>query len=344
MSSTSRTLNWGILGTGNIANQFAAGVQAGGKRSRIAAVASRTEACARAFAEKHQVSAAFGSYEAMLASDDIDAVYVSLPNAMHHSWTLASLDAGKHVLCEKPFALDAAQAEAMFDRAVAKGLLVVEAFMYVSHPLTAAVQKALAAGAIGELQLIRTSFSYRTRKIAGNVRFDRPLGGGALMDIGCYCIHFARRFAGAEPTEIQTIGRMHAAGVDELLAAQMRFPSGVLATFTCGMSAQANNAAMLSGSDGFIESPVPWKPPVNNAAYHIRRMTPPRMDKSAAPSPPDAETVTVNADRPLYALEADEFAAAALDGQRPAITREDTMGNMRVLDVMRSQIGLAFNA
>src|SRR2546430_1153111 len=201
------TLRWGILGTGNIATQFASGMKSA-HRGRIVAVGSRARESADAFAETHGIDAKH-DYDALVKDREVDAVYLSLPNSLHHEWTMKALRAGKHVLCEKPFALNGAQSQEMFDVAQKQGRVLVEAFMYRSHPYVPAVDEAIRSGAIGRLQHIRTNFCYRTSKIAGNVRFDRALGGGALMDVGCYCINFSRHFAGAEPVAIQATAKFH---------------------------------------------------------------------------------------------------------------------------------------
>jgi D-xylose 1-dehydrogenase (NADP+, D-xylono-1,5-lactone-forming) len=332
---------WGFLGTGNIARQFGAGVRAC-ERGRIVAVGSRTEERARTFAREYGVERSYASYEALLADREIDGVYVSLPNAMHREWTIKALEAGKHVLCEKPIAVNRAQAEEMYDVAGRKGLVLVEAFMYRAHPLTRAVRDTAKGGAIGDVRLIRTSFCYRTTRIADNIRFDPDLAGGALMDIGCYCINFSRLFAGAEPTVIHAAGKLHASGVDELVVGQMQFPDGVLASFTCGMGVQADNTAYVCGNEGYVETPVPWKPPAKGATYTLARSTPPRQDQQDAKAPPTPprETRTVDAGKELYAIEADDFAATVLDGKPPMLTGQDTIGNMRVLDEMRRQVGV----
>jgi len=339
----STKLRWGILGTGNIAHQFSIGVM-GSDRGQLAAVGSRNDESARQFAADHQIHNSHGSYEALMADSNVDAIYNSLPNSMHHEWTIKALNAGKHVLCEKPFANDAAQSQEMFDLARRRGLRVVEAFMYRSNPLTIAAKQALASGVIGELRLIRTSFCYRTYKISGNIRFDRHLGGGGIMDIGCYCVNFARHFAGEEPEQITAAGHFHSSGVDDLAVGTMKFPSGVLASFSCGMSAHADNTAYLCGSEGSIEIPIPWKPPRDNATYVIARGIRPKMDGPVGPAPtgPARQVVTVPVHGDLYGLEADDFAAVVQDGKKPTITEADTMGNMRVLDELRKQIGLKF--
>jgi len=334
-------LRWGILGTGNIARQFCTGVNAS-RRGQFAAVGSRTADSARAFADAFRVAAAHGSYDALLADPTVEAVYVSLPNSMHHEWTLKALVAGKHVLCEKPMAVNAAQAGEMFDAARRAGRVLVEAFMYRAHPLTHAVLAAVRRGDIGDVRLVRTSFCYRTSKTAGNVRFRPDLAGGALMDVGCYCVNFARLIAGAEPTHVLATGQLHESGVDQLVAGTLAFPGGLVASFTCGMNVQADNTAYVCGSDGYLEIPVPWKPPATAAAYTVARQTPPRMDNPATPAPPPRQTHTIDAGGELYGVEADDFAATVHDGKPPLVTPDDTLGNMRVLDELRRQIGLLY--
>ncbi|MFW6061015.1 MAG: Gfo/Idh/MocA family protein [Phycisphaeraceae bacterium] len=328
-------LRWGILGTGNIAHQFANGV-AGARRGRVVAVGSRAGASAEAFAREFDLPRAHGSYEALLADGDVDAVYISLPNSMHCDWTIRALEAGKHVLCEKPIAASAAEAERMFDAAQRHGRVLVEALMYRSHPLTQAVMQHIHDGAIGQLKLIRASFCFRTtRTNAGeNIRFDANLAGGALMDIGCYCLSLARLVAGEAPVEAQGMTHLHDSGVDDYAVGTLRFGSGLLATFACGMTVQANNTAFVCGDEGYIEIPVPWKPPQTGARYTIGTMTPPRQDSAGQGMPPRREH-TVDAPLPLYGLEADDFAATVLDGAPPVVTAEESIDNMRLLDALR---------
>ena len=334
-------LRWGIIGTGNIARQFATGLRAS-RRNRLMAVGSRQFASAKAFAAEFQVPHAFGSYEQVLGSGDLDVVYVSLPNALHHDWTIAALEAGKHVLCEKPLAGNVAEARHMFDAARRAGRVLMEAFMYRSHPQTLAVIDALASGTIGSLKVIRSSFCFRTRRVEGNIRFSRELAGGALMDIGCYCTDFSRLFASAEPTSMHVSGHLHETGVDDYAAGTLQFPDGIVASFTCGMSVHADNTAYLCGSEGYIEIPVPWKPTPQSSGFSIVRGTPPLMDRAAAPPPttPPRQRHEVPVNQHLYAIEADDFAATILDRQPPRITPEESVGNMLVLDALRKQLGV----
>jgi predicted dehydrogenase len=295
------------------------------------------------FARKFLIPVAHASYDALLTDPTVDAIYNSLPNSMHHEWTIKALKAGKHVLCEKPISIDAAQAEEMYDVAERQGRVLVEAFMYRSHPQTAAVLHAVKSGAIGQLKMIRTAFCYRASRIDGNIRFNPALAGGAIMDVGCYCTSFSRFFAGQEPAIVQAVSHRHERGIDDVTAGTLLFPNGIVATFVCGMSVQADNTAMLCGTEGYVEIPWPWKPQIRQAAHTIAHSIPPRQDQpiSGQPvsSPPPRDTRYVDAGKELYALEADDFAATVFDGAPPAVSKNDSIGNMRVLDEIRKQIG-----
>lgn len=334
-------LRWGIIGTGNIARQFATGVRAS-RRGTVTAVGSRHAATAQAFAREFEVPRALGSYQEVLESRDVDVIYVSLPNSMHREWSEAALAAGKHVLCEKPLARSAAEARQMFDAARRSGKVLMEAFMYRSHPQTLAVIETVRSGAIGPLKLIRTSFCYRTRRIADNIRFSRALAGGALMDVGCYCINFSRALAGAEPVRTDAVGHVHESGVDDFAGGTLLFPQGLVASFTCGMMVQADNTAYLCGSEGYIEVPVPWKPGAGTCGFAVVRGTPPRMDAGGRPpaAAPPREPHAVSAPADPFTVEADDFAATLLDGKPPRVTAADSLGNMCVLDALRRQLGV----
>lgn len=336
-----KRLRWAILGTGNIAGQFAAGLAAS-ERGSLAAVGSRRRESAEAFSKAVNVPCLLGDYAAALSAPEVDAVYISLPNNLHCEWTIRALRAGKHVLCEKPVAANAAQAADMFDAARSAGRLLVEAFMYRSHPQTRAVMETLRGGIVGDLRLIRTSFCFRTSKVQGNIRFDPVLAGGALMDIGCYCVSFSRLVAGAQPIAVHCASRLHSSNVDEMATGTMTFPNGVLATFNCGMTLQADNSAYICGTEGYIEIPVPWKPPVEGSRFSVVRQTPPLMDGNARPAPPSRQTIEVPGGKNLYAYEIDEFAAAVTGETAPAVSEADTVGNMHVLDELRRQAGLIF--
>jgi predicted dehydrogenase len=341
-------LRWGILGTGNIAGQFAEGVRAS-RRGELAAVGSRSLESAKAFSSRFGIPAAVGSYQELVAHPAVDAVYVSLPNSLHKPWTIAALQAGKHVLCEKPIGINAAEAREMFAASQSAGKVLVEAFMYRSHPLTLAIVEAVRRGDIGELKLIRSSFCFHTTKIAGNVRFSSELFGGSLMDVGCYCINFSRLHAGCEPDRMSAAGKIHSSGVDEMAAGMLGFPNGMLASFACGMTVHTDNTAYLCGSEGFIEIPIPWKPPSDEAIYIVSSATPARMDQAgktaaALPGSQPREVRKVPVGGALYGIEADDFAATVIDGRPPRLSADDSIGNMRVLDELRRQVGVKFEA
>ncbi len=320
---------WGILGTGHIAGVFAEGV-IGSERGAPAAVGSRQAGTAQAFAATYKIPKVHATYDALLADPNVQGIYNSLPNSMHHEWTIKALRAGKHVLCEKPLATNLGQVKEMFAEAKKAGRVLVEAFMYRSHPMTKAVQKAVADGRIGKVRMIRSSFIYATSNIAGNVRFSQPLAGGSLMDIGCYCISYSRLFAGAEPTRMQAYGHIHETHVDDYAAGVMMFPGDITADFACGMTVCADNTAWILGTEGYIEVPVPWKPPAKDAQFTL-------VDRSG-----NRQVTRVDAGKHLYALEADDFAATVFDKAPPAFSEQDSLGNQHCLDEMRRQIGVKF--
>ncbi len=259
---------------------------------------------------------------------------------MHHAWTIKALQAGKHVLCEKPIACSSTEAREMFDIAKQQGRVLVEAFMYRSHPQTRAVLAEVRGGAIGRVKLIRTSFCYNTKMIEGNVRFSPELVGGALMDIGCYCVDLARLITGRDPKTAHCIAHHGTTGVDEYACGVLEYGDGVLASFNCGMTVQTDNAALICGDDGYIRVPVPWKPPMKGAGYELDAMTPPRQDGVPVKGR-EKRIVEVACDGALYGMEADDFAATVLEGRAPAMPWEDSLSNMRVLEALRRQIGQA---
>jgi predicted dehydrogenase len=245
------------------------------------------------------------------------------------------------VLCEKPFAVNHAEAESMFDAADRAGRTVIEAFMYRVHPATRRIVEELRRGAIGRLRLVRCSFNYCTNVIERNVRFSTDLAGGSLMDIGTYCTSLALLVAdGAEPTHVHAVGHVHESGVDDMAAGTITFDGGLIASFACGMRAHADNTAYLCGEEGFIEIPYPWKPAERGAEYRVRTMPAPRTDGVSAG--PTERTEICDAPAPLYGMEADAFAEAVLDGAEPFMPRHQTLSNQRILDRMRRQIGLRF--
>ncbi len=242
------TLRWGVLSTANIGRVAVnPAIQASGN-GRLLAVASRDEARARAFAEAHGIPRAHGSYESLLADPEIDAVYIPLPNSMHREWTIRALEQGKHVLCEKPLALNAAECRDMEAAAKSSGRLLMEAFMHRFHPRTEALVQLAADGTLGTLRAVRSAFTFRLSR-PDNIRFDPALGGGALMDVGCYCVNVSRTLAAAEPVEVQAWANWGATGVDVELTGVLRFASGLHAHFDCSLSSDRREVAEVAGAE-----------------------------------------------------------------------------------------------
>ena len=216
-------LRWGVLSTANIADEKVIPGMRKSARSRVVAIGSRDAVRARAFAERHGIERVHGSYEALLADPDVDAVYIPLPNHLHAEWTKAAARAGKHVLCEKPLAMTAADAESMIAVCEAEGVRLMEAFMYRLHPSWVAVRELVAAGRIGRLTAVHSWFSYYNDDMA-NIRNIRAVGGGALYDVGCYNVNLSRMLFGAEPDRVEAaITRDAGDGVDILTSALLTF-------------------------------------------------------------------------------------------------------------------------
>jgi predicted dehydrogenase len=310
------------VGTGGIARKFAAELPQT-PRAELVAVGSRKAESADTFAGEFG-GTAYAGYERLLADSKVDAVYNALPNAMHHPWTLRALECGKHVLCEKPMAANTAQAEEMFDAAQRAGRVLIEGFMYRCHPGVQMLIQTVRDGRIGKLKLIRTHFTTAIHPAPENVRYQPALAGGSLMDVGCYCINLARALAGGEPTAMWAVANVVPSGVDDYAAGILQFPEGALCAFTCGMTVHADRTTFIGGSEGFIAMDTPW---LGDGTFKLFKKG-------------KRETIQVAADIDRYALEAEAFAAAVQDGAPPWISKADTLGNMRVLDELRTQIGL----
>ena len=317
-------LRWGILGTGNIARKFA-GQLPQCSRAELTAVGSRRAQSAERFAEEFGGSAR-GGYDALLADADTEAVYVSLPNSLHCEWTVRALEAGKHVLCEKPIASNLAEAEEMFDVARRTGRVLIEAFMYRCHPAIEKLIETVGSGTIGQVKLIRSHFTFNRPDAPDDVRFQPDLAGGSLMDVGCYPINLCRALVRSEPTGMHAVAHRHRSGVDDYAAGCLDFGSEALAVFTCGMTVEADRTTYVGGSEGYLEIDTPW---FSDGTFTLV------TEKGAR-----RETIRVEAPMAPYALEAEAFAATVRDGADPWISEADTRGNMRALDELRRQVGV----
>jgi len=255
-----RKLRWGVLSTANIGRAAVIPAIQRSSNGKVIAVASRNEEKARVFADDLGIPRALGSYKALLAAEDIEAVYIPLPNSLHREWTVKAAEAGKHILCEKPLALNAAECDEMEMAARRHDVLLMEAFMYRFHPQTKKVLQLIRQGAIGTVRLIHAAFTFRLAHRATNIRLKPELGGGALMDVGCYCVNVSRTLAGTEPVEVQAYAHWAETGVDEQLVGTLRFADGLLAQFDCALSLERREMYQVVGTDGHLDVPQAFLP------------------------------------------------------------------------------------
>jgi D-xylose 1-dehydrogenase (NADP+, D-xylono-1,5-lactone-forming) len=246
---------WGIISTAEINRKVIPGAKASPKVDLLA-VASRDRTRAEAYAREWDIERAYGSYDALLADPDIEAVYISLPNTLHCEWSIRAVEAGKHVLCEKPLSRHPEEVEAAFDAAERAGRILSEAFMYRHNPQTARLRELLQDGAIGELRLVRSAFSYSLYD-PENIRLRPELEGGALMDVGCYCVS-GSRLVGGEPVSVYGQAWYGETGTDWVFTGSMRFPGDVLAVFDCGTALAERDELEVIGSEGSLFLDDPW--------------------------------------------------------------------------------------
>ncbi len=337
-----RPLRWGILSTGTIAHAFAQHLPAS-RTGRLVAVASRALGPAQAFAdelkEAHGEIRAHGSYDDLLADPEVEAIYLATPHPGHAEWIVRAARAGKHVLCEKPLCVHAADAEAALAEAAAAGVTVREAFMYRCHPQTAALAEAVRSGRIGELKLIEAAFSFDAGPGLSGRLIENDAAGGGILDVGCYAMNLARFLAGAaqgkpfaEPRKLSGQAFLGETGVDEWAVADADFGDGLLAQLCCGVRLKHGGPQLrLTGSKGSLVAEQVFIPAREGGATRFEVTTADGTEPVESPS-----------DRPLYALEADAFAAAVAGEDSPLPTPADTLGNMIALDRWRDAVGLRY--
>ncbi|MGO4871063.1 MAG: Gfo/Idh/MocA family protein [Roseiarcus sp.] len=318
-----RKVSWGVLGAAKIGLELVIPAMQRGEASRIDAIASREIAKARRAAAALGVAKAYGSYEELLADPAIEAIYIPLPNELHVPWTIRALEAGKHVLCEKPIALDAGQANALIEARERSGKLVAEAFMVRFHPQWRRARAIARSGAIGDVRAIQTFFSYRLTD-ADNIR-NKPPGGGALYDIGCYAILTARRVFAAEPTRVVAALEVDPAfGTDRLTSALIEFPGGRHLTFTCATQLSAHQRVTIVGEKGRVEIAIPFNAPIDRPT-HITIDS--GVDLVGGGARVEEFPVCDQ-----YTLQGDAFSRAILGEAPLEFPIEDAVANMRVID------------
>lgn len=317
-----RKIRWGIISTARIGQTRVIPAIQAARNSEVTAIASRSLPKAQEAAQALNIPTAYGSYEELLADPNIDALYNPLPNDGHALWSLKAAEAGKPVLCEKPLALDTDEAQQMVDTFAGKGIALAEAFMYRFHPQTLAVKEMVDSGAIGQLKTIKSSFSFVLNR-AEDVRLEKALGGGALMDVGCYCVGITRFLAGEEPVRIQAFSTFNEDDVDVHSTGILAFASGVLAHFDCSFRSAFRNEYEVCGTEGRIIVPEAFVIPNDRAS----KVTLLRADGSSE----DFTFEPVN----QYTLMAEDFADALLNNRPPKYNPQDSVHAMRVLDALR---------
>jgi len=335
------TLRWGLLAAAGIARNFAKGV-AHSRTGTVVAVGSRNQQKADAFADEFDIPRRHGSYEALLADPEVDAVYIATPHPMHAEWVIKAAEARKHILCEKPIGINHAEAMAMVEAAIRHDVFLMEAFMYRCHPQTHRLVELVRDGAVGEVRVIRASFGFHAGFDPERRLFANRLGGGGILDVGCYTVSASRLIAGAalgkdvaDPIDVKAVGHLGETGVDEWAVACLKFEGDILAQVATGVSLQLQNTIEIHGRDGHIVVPRPWIPNREGGSSTIRLY-------EKGKDQPDA--IRIETDEWLYGIEAD-VVAANIDNRQapaPAMSWDDTLGNMRTLDAWRDQIGLVY--
>ncbi|MDO3681630.1 Gfo/Idh/MocA family protein [Paenibacillus ehimensis] len=314
-------VRWGVIGCAGIAvRSVIPGIQQS-VTGTVAAIASRGLDKARETAERLNIPKAYGSYEELLADSEIDAVYIPLPNHLHKEWTIRAAEAGKHVLCEKPAAIDAAEAEEMAEACRRAGVTFAEAFMYRYHPRYAAIKAVIRSGEIGEIRAIHGAFTFNNAKDADNVRFKQWMGGGSIYDVGVYPISAARFILEREPeaAAVHAFFSPEHDHVDMMASGLLEFTGGVALTFDCGMWAAGRNTLEILGTEGRIEVP---------SAYVVHENEQDHFYVVAGGEKREVEVPYVN----QYTLQADAFGRNVLHGEPMPFGPSDAVNNMRAVD------------
>lgn len=327
-SETGRpTVRWGIISTADIGMKKVTPAIQRASNSFVAAIASRNAESAMEAAAELGIPTAYDSYEALLADETIDAVYIPLPNDLHAEWTIRAAEAGKHVLCEKPLAMSSTQATEMVDACADAGVLLQEAFMYRHHPSWVEAVRLVRSGAIGTVQAVSAAFSYYNDD-SSNIRNRVENGGGAVMDIGCYPINVARLIFESEPDGVASVVRRDPRmGIDIVTSAVLGFPGGGQASFTCSTRAEDYQRVHILGTDGRIEIEIPFNIPPDRETRILV------TSGGQPPTDPDTERI-VFPPKDQYTVQAELFAEAVLSGGPVPVPPADAVANMKVIEAV----------
>ncbi|MDQ8205338.1 Gfo/Idh/MocA family oxidoreductase [Pelagicoccus sp. SDUM812003] len=337
-------LRWGILATGYISGRFAHGLNHS-HSGKLLAVSSRSQASAATFAREFDAGRAYGSHQELLADEEVEAVYIGSPHPFHAEMAIMAAKAGKHVLCEKPLSMNLRQAKSVAEAARKAEVQLMEAFMYRCHPQTEALVRLISEGRIGEVQFVQASFGFKANYDPQGRLFDKRLGGGAILDVGCYPLSFAHLIAQIASGETKLRGSLSGlkgqldphTGVDTFALATMRFENGLAAQIATGTLGELENTARVFGSEGWVEIPVPWIIARLGGEWELR------LHRNGQE---EIERISGYDSRPIYAIEADHFASLvrAEKPSAPGMTVEDSLRLARDLEEWRSAIGVSYPA
>ncbi|HEX4835690.1 MAG TPA: Gfo/Idh/MocA family oxidoreductase [bacterium] len=320
---TAETVAWGVLGVAHIALRAVIPAIQRAANGRLVAIASRDPSRAEDAARRLGVPHAHGSYEALLDDPEVQAVYIPLPNALHHRWSLACAAAGKHVLCEKPLALTVGECREMAAACRRSGVALMEAFMYRFHPRTEHVASLTSEGVLGDLRVVRAAFTFAASDPRTNIRFRPDLGGGALYDVGCYTVNVSRMLLG-EPEEVFACGVVGASGVDEQVGAVLRFRGGRVALIDCGLTLPRRQEYEVVGTEGTATAPAAFLPGTADAEIHLVRGA-----ERKVVSVPGTEQ---------YQRMVEHFGDTVLGRAGPRLSPDDATANVRVLEALLASL------
>lgn len=333
-------IRWGIIGTGRIAGIFAKSLEES-ERGKLIAVASRSKEKASKFADEYGIPLHFGNHQDLLNNENVNAVYIATPHSFHSEIAMRAAKSGKDILCEKPFTINYSQAKTAIDVIRKSKVFFMEAFMYRTHPQTKKILDLIREKKIGDVRVIDAKFSFNAGNNPESRLFNSTLGGGGILDVGCYCTSMARLIAGVaigkdfvEPIEIKGVAHIgEETLVDEYAIALLKFPKKIIARISTGITVNQDNDLKIYGSKGKIVVPKPWHPEKKSSIFV-------HYDDGGD------EEIIVKCDKNIYAIEADYMAENInnLRAKPPAMTPEDTLGNMKTLDMWRKSIGLVLDS
>lgn len=344
-------LNWGVMSAGGIAYVFCNGMRFT-DTGQILAVASRTPSRIDRLVNDFDIPRQYDNYDALLEDKDIDAIYIATIHPLHAEWAIKCAEAGKHLLVEKPISMNHAEATTMVDAARENDVFLMEAFMYRCHPQIGKVVELIQNGTIGDVRVIRSTFSYRSNFNPQSRIFNREMGGGGILDIGCYTASMTRKMAGAaenklflNPVEVKGNGKVGPTGVDHIAAATLKFENGIIGEIIAAVECSVGSSVFIYGSEGTITIPSPWLPsslcrqareplPLNTIFPSTKIIVESHQNQAST-------EITVDVDRDLFTYEADTVANYIAERQAPAMSWDDTLGNMLLLDAWLAEVGVA---